>query len=169
MGTEYHHSRRRTIALMIAALIACCGPVETAWSCSCHQSTAEEMYQNADAVLEGRVTRVSHGYLRAAWCQIRALFGSELSDYETACGVRVTVEVQEYWKGVSSHVIRVVTGRGGGDCGVPFENDQRYLLYLRKIQSDLFETNICMRPQPLDQAAEDLAVLGPTTAPSADK
>jgi len=52
-------------------------------------------------------------------------------------------------------MVLITTGRGGGDCGVPFEEGSSYLLYLAQVKPKVFETNICMRPQTLEHATED--------------
>jgi hypothetical protein len=128
------------------------------------------MFGEVDAVVEGTVTDVNHGYLRLAWCGAKALadhvFHSDhfhRSDYEAECGVRVTLAVTRVWKGSVGDSLVLTTGRGGGDCGMPFEGDRSYLLYLGQLQPGVFTTNICMRPQPIEDAATDRDVLARLT------
>jgi hypothetical protein len=58
--------------------------------------------------------------------------------------------------------IDVLTGMGGGDCGLDAPKGSIYLIYARpgKDGSDRLETNICMRSKPAAQAEEDLKVFG---------
>lgn len=132
---------------------------QTAWCCSCGGTSVQEMFGRADAVVEGQVVDVDRGYLRLAWCAVRGFFGSDLDDYDDACGVRVTLAVSRRWKGQEAPSVRIATGRGGGDCGVPFQKGQSWLLYLHAIRPRLFGTNICMRPQLSADAADDRQVL----------
>ena len=60
--------------------------------------------------------------------------------------------------------MRVATGRSGGDCGVPFQAGESYLLYLRKANVSVFATNICMRPLPSEMAAADREALSRLTS-----
>jgi len=145
-------------ALVIGLLTA-----SPAWSCSCARTSAEEMYERVNAVLEGRVIDVNRGYLRLAWCAVRHLFGSDLDDYEDACGIRVTLEVSRCWKGSCEGSVFIATGRGGGDCGVPFQEGKSYLLYLEAVRPSLFGTNICMRPQLVEDASGDREILAVLT------
>ncbi len=130
------------------------------------------MFKAADAVVEGRAADVSRGYLRLAWCGVKEFFHGppeSLGPYEAECGVRVEFAVSRRWKGTTPDMMLITTGRGGGDCGVPFEEGVSYLLYLSQLKPNVFATNMCMRPQRLEDAADDRGALARLTGQSAGK
>jgi len=148
---------------------------QAAHGCSCSLISAEELFGRVDAVVEGTVTDINHAYLRLAWCQVKMLaddvLGSRymnLNDYEAKCGLRVSVEVTRSWKGSTGASLLIVTGRGGGDCGMPFEEAKSYLLYLAEAAPGVFYTSICMRPHPIEGAFEERRVLARLTAQQAN-
>ena len=150
------------IALIVVATVVGALPLsEPAWSCSCSRVSVEELFEAADAVYEGKVLDVDMGYLRLAWCSVKHLFGLGLSDLEVElnCGVRMTLEVTRRWKGQEAGVVQVMTGRGGGDCGVPLDEGTEYLLYLYELAPGIYGTNSCMRPRLASDCAEDRAGL----------
>jgi hypothetical protein len=61
---------------------------------------------------------------------IRAVVGAPDPDDSYAnYGVRVTLEVTKSWKGAQLRRLTVLTGRGGGDCGVDFRKGSDYLVF----------------------------------------
>jgi len=144
---------------------------QAAHACSCSLISAEELFGRVDAVVEGTVTDINHAYLRLAWCQVKMLaddvFGSQymnLSEYDAECGLRVSLEVTRSWKGSTGASLLIITGRSGGDCGMPFEAAKSYLLYLSEATPGVFYTSICMRPHPIEGASEERQVLARLTA-----
>ena len=73
--------------------------------------------------------------------------------------VEVRFKVESSWKQVRTDELIIRTGRGG-DCGYRFEVGQRYLVYAYGSGESRLETNICQRTRELDDAEEDLRVLG---------
>jgi hypothetical protein len=55
-----------------------------------------------------------------------------------------TLRVSAAYRGVDQKVVTVVTGLGGGDCGVPFRAGEEYLVYARKGEAESLVTDICM-------------------------
>ena len=151
---------------MAAGIAAGLLVAEPAWCCSCGASSVLAAYDNADAVVEGEVLDVNQGYVRLAWCAITSFFGADPYDdvYDASCGVHITLAVSHRWKGPEASVVKVATGRGGGDCGVPFEEGKGYLLYLEELRPGMFGTNICMRPRPIEESHGDREMLISLTA-----
>jgi len=52
--------------------------------------------------------------------------------------------------------IEIATGRGGGDCGYPFQTGSEYVVYADKNSEGRLEAGICSRTRPLAQASEDI-------------
>ena len=145
--------------------------VRAAHGCSCARTSAAELFGRVDAVIEGTVTDVDHRYLQFAWCQAKSLAddvcGSEFMDineYDTECGLRISVAVTRSWKGPAGASLQIITGRGGGDCGPQLEVAKSYLLYLREATPGIYYTSICMRPNFLEAASEDREVLARLTS-----
>lgn len=64
---------------------------------------------------------------------------------------RVTFKVSKSWKNTDSDEITVLTGIGGGDCGIRFVKDEKYLVDAYKISGQL-KTGICSSTQKLSNA-----------------
>jgi hypothetical protein len=82
----------------------------------------------------------------------------------------VNFVVEETFHGLQGTSAQVITGMGGGDCGVRFKRGERYLVYTyTNPQDNKLYTNICMRTRALSQASEDLQYLRglPSAAPGA--
>jgi hypothetical protein len=72
----------------------------------------------------------------------------------------VSFAVEETFHGLKGTSAEVITGIGGGDCGVGFKRGERYLVYAyTNPQDNKLYTSICMRTRALSQAGEDLQYL----------
>jgi hypothetical protein len=67
----------------------------------------------------------------------------------------VRFSLDEPFRGVEGAQLEVMTGMGGGDCGVAFTQTQQYLVYASSFEGKLY-TGICMRTKPISAAAADL-------------
>lgn len=126
----------------------------TVHACSCASpQTVEAQFSRSEAVFAGRVLDVN---------EQRNLNGSMTK--------AALFEVSSIWKGAPISQIIIHTGSGGGDCGIHFENGKEYLVYAGRStmygDKELLVTIICDRTVALDQAQEDLAVLGAGTLPT---
>ena len=70
-------------------------------------------------------------------------------DQPDADRTSVVLRVLARSKGSTADTVRVVTGRGGGDCAVPFALERRWRVYAREWQGELW-TNNCVGTQPLE-------------------
>ena len=101
--------------------------------------------------------------VRTALSEARAVFSGkvlEVTDDPQALSVVVRLRVERVWKGSPGREVRLVTGRGGGDCGYSFEVGGSYLVYAYESGAGGLGTNICQRTARLSEAAKDLQVLG---------
>lgn len=125
MRRNNRRHRGVVFAVLTVALVS-----RPALGCSCGHPPLEEVYSRADAVFEGRVQSISHRYLRYAWLMIRSVVGApDPDDSYASYGVRVTFEVTKSWKGAQLRHLTILTGRGGGDCGVDFREHSDYLVF----------------------------------------
>jgi hypothetical protein len=79
--------------------------------------------------------------------------------------VLVRLKVKRWRKGVGADEVLIATGRGGGDCGYRFEVGESYLVYAFGSGEGGLGTNICQRTRKLEDAGEDIEVLGKGRAP----
>jgi hypothetical protein len=80
------------------------------------------------------------------------------AEEDLMCGVRAKVTVERQFKGAPVKSVFIVTGRGWGDCGFPFKQGERYLLFMYE-DGTRYRTNVCTRSKPVEMAAEDLATI----------
>lgn len=120
-------------------------PGEKVYACSCLESDAQKRLETYTTVFTGEVVKKG---------------GSQIYRYN---GVReYTFDVDSAWKGVSAKKMKIV-GRGGGSdsCGIEFEKNQSYLIFASLDERDnRLHTNLCSRNVPIEQAGDDLKLLG---------
>ncbi len=73
-------------------------------------------------------------------------------------------EVTEIWKGPRVARRRVLTGFGGGDCGIGARTGDELLVYAG-VEGGTAYTNLCTRTTAITSAGVDLARLGPGSGP----
>lgn len=78
----------------------------------------------------------------------------------------VRFSLDEPFRGVEGAQVEVMTGMGGGDCGIAFKQTQQYLVYASSFEGKLY-TGICMRTKGISAATADLGYMrGLKNAPS---
>jgi hypothetical protein len=132
---------------LILLVILCATTSWRAHACDCIGLTPAQAYTSANAVFVGRVTSL---------------------DYTNIPILKVQLKILQSWKGATSDSIAVFTYTGGGSCGVGFQNDSVYLVYITPNTgypppfTDSSWTNICFRTNLLRWAQDDLAYLNTT-------
>ena len=147
-NTDFTDMRYLIVVLSILVWFSVMTPAAQACTCG-GPGTPCEAYGSASAVFAGTV--ISSRELerpkpedKVSWHYGRAF---KFSVEQSYLGVAGIAEVE------------VFTGKGGGDCGVPFKVGARYLVYAYGSQ-DRLRTSICTRTEQFAQADEDLAFLG---------
>ena len=89
--------------------------------------------KSSSSVFSGRAVAVSdqYGVFRRLGDRL-SVSRPNASSYEEHLqryGFEITFEVSSVWKGPVKKRLVVFTGRGGGDCGIPFAVGSRYLVY----------------------------------------
>lgn len=151
---------------LLFLLALCVLPAHFAFGCSCGgPGPVAEAYAEYDLIFTGTVTDQTDRWnlWRKSWYFLRTFVGSEpdfeLSQYARTQGFEFEFAVDQMWRGTPARTTSVLTGRGGGDCGVPFEIGKSYLVYAYcDDRGDCF-TIICSRTRPKERAAEDLQYL----------
>ena len=154
---------KRTI---IAAAIVLLAVDANACSCAGRMTVADQ-FADASIVFVGRVETIRDRWTAfdKFWFRVRRLFNDNAKpqiNYERYCtehGLEVTFAVQQAWKGVPSRRMVLLTGRGGGDCGVDFKPGTDYLVYAYPPAGDGCQTTLCTRTRELANGGEDLEFL----------
>ena len=116
-------------------------------ACSCMMlPPPEDALNEADAVFSGEVVKII-----------------ENGKITKGSGKTVHFKVNEVWKGTNESEVVITTGNNEGDCGIPFEEGQKYLVYAT--MSDMYvnntlSTTICHRTTEFAGASGDLNALG---------
>ena len=71
----------------------------------------------------------------------------------------VKIKVESNWKGDKDAEVTIFTGKGGGDCGYPFQVGESYLIYASKLDNGNLTTNICRRTKLLSESQDDIKIL----------
>ncbi len=98
--------------------------------------------------------------VKEALAKSKAVFlGKVISINRINYSSEVTIEVIKSWKHIKTKKVVIYTGVGSGDCGYLFEIGKSYLVYAYGDLNGL-ETNICQRTTELEDARNDLKILG---------
>jgi hypothetical protein len=138
--------RARALGLTGAAVVAalaCLAPAR-ARACSCMSQTPADALAQAAAVFEGRVREVAPAQ----------------PEGEMPRQLRVRLQVVRSFKGSgTAEELVVTTAADSAACGYGFELDRSYLVYALA-QRDGLDVSLCGRTQPIEEADEDLRLLG---------
>ena len=136
-----------------------------AWACSCGgRMTVADEFADAPIVFVGRVESIHDrwGTLDQFWFSVQRFFKMETHFERHYCkdfGKEVTFGVEKAWKGVATRHVVLLTGRGGGDCGVEFQTGTDYIVYAWPPGESGCQTNICTRTREVSYGREDLDFL----------
>jgi hypothetical protein len=135
----------RLLALVVVVLGALFAHTPApAMACSCEYVAPLDARDRADAVLAGRVSEVA----------------------ELGTSVVVTVDVATVWKGPVQSQVEILSQNPAADqCGAFFATGASYLFYTMQ-EGELLQRALCQRLVGLAEAGDDLALLGPGTAPA---
>jgi hypothetical protein len=119
-----------------------------AHACTCEDiGTPREEWTKSDDVFLGRVIAIEG----------TTSFPTPPNGFSYS-GRRVMLVVEQRWKGAVQDTIVVITATGLGDCGYPFEQGRRYLVYTERGGGEI-RTSECTRTRPADNAAADIREL----------
>lgn len=136
------------------------------FACSCGRLSREEAFEKYPLIFTGTVERVEDqfGIIRKGWALLNRVFGRDpgAEDYESYYGLRITFRTQRVWKGLNRERIVILTGRGGGDCGLEHTAGAQYLVYA---SGQPLRSGLCSRTSPIEMAGDDLTYLAGVTKP----
>jgi hypothetical protein len=138
----------------------------TAHACQCGTPPpVADAFRQAPVVALVRVTRIDDNW--TLWRKFKDwVRGSPAFDPDTwysTYGFRVTLQVLQQWKGLPTSTLVVVTGRATGDCGLPFELGETYLLFPRRQSDGRLAVSICGRHSKAQYAGPDVQALDAIT------
>lgn len=142
--------RAGSVALaLVMGLLLVTLDVGPAYACSCMGLPLKNDIRDADAVFSGEVRSIDE----------EAVAGSGIM----AAPGRITIAVQDSWKGITTETVDVYGQGDGANCYNLFEEGEAYLVYAsRAKEADAPLKNVaCGETKPLTAAKPDLRLLGP--------
>lgn len=156
-------------SFVLRALVLCCA-VDVAIACTCMETPSPcDSFKETPVVFVGLVTSIKED-------KVDIVHFGEKRTIRTGLVAHFTVE--EPLKGIDLKTVDVVTGGGHGDCGYPFKEGRRYLVYAYRSEGDALSSsmsrtviaggsaltarlsaNICSRTRPLEYAADDVELI----------
>lgn len=118
------------------------------FACSCAKpgNAIEELNRDGTSVFSGRV--------------IKKVDQSKLDMIQSSADpISVLFQVDKTWKGVDQSQVIVKTARSSASCGYEFTLNEKYLVYASDRNGEL-KVNICSRTQAIEDAQDDLELLG---------
>ena len=107
------------------------------------------------AMFTGRVTKIE---------RVLVKMDEEVSIPE----LKVTFEVERFWKGVKNVEVAIYTGVDGAACGVRYVEGERYFVIAQKLRGGL-HTDICTSPEKYSDVEAYVKELGEGKKPKAQK
>ena len=148
---------KRQLLLVLLALAVVQSISTSTTACSCGRPAPPcQAYGEASAVFVGSVTDAS---VVSVEQEVYALGkGRDRIEYKEKV---FRFSLEQVYKGVEGSQTQVQTGAAlGGDCGYPFKNGERYLVYAyRDSKTGLLHTSICSRTAAVSKASDDLDFL----------
>ena len=144
------------------SVLAVAGLYTQATACSCKQIAPQEAFEKADAVFSGTVERFEPD--DTTYEEATAYPGQRkyvIKENQLTAWITVTKK----WKGVEGPHAKVNTATNDAVCGYPFKVGREYLIYGKRDRHGEFHASLCSGTKLIDDAAGDLAVLGPPRAP----
>ncbi|HEY0550491.1 MAG TPA: hypothetical protein VGF13_12885 [Verrucomicrobiae bacterium] len=123
----------------------------SAAACSCLPNPPpKEALAKAAAVFSGTVENTEKSSYRVTYD------GKEFTHER----IKVTVRVQESWKGTNAATLVIYTETDGAMCGYSFAKGTRYIIYAHQDAKKDLLVSLCSRTAALSQAHEDVQALG---------
>ncbi len=137
-------------SLICLALIMMCGS-STVLACSCAPRLPPcEAYSRTPAIFIAHVTEIAPEPTKPG----------EQTDADSVPMLFAHMTVEQAFKGITETQIKMYQGTASGDCSIPFERGERYLIYATyDTETKQYDTNSCTRTSPLQFAADDLDFL----------
>jgi hypothetical protein len=130
-----------TLSLGLGSVLALGSP---AHACKCALQSVDQAQAQADAIFEGRVTKIE---------DVPGAAGADADK-------RVTFALVRVWKDLErEETVALITRSSSASCGYAFEAGQSYLVYASRSEQGL-SAGACSRTRAMADASEDLAVLG---------
>jgi hypothetical protein len=155
-----------TIRVLVLAAFAAFHFSEAA-ACTCgfgRGPACQEAWRGSvDAVLLGRVEKIE-----ASQGKVGSPPGA-MSMTMMGGLLRVTLAIEEGYRGVSTKTLDVYTAASSAACGFSFQQGERYLVYASSTRDAQLLVSLCSATRPAKYAEEDIAYLRsvPTLPPAA--
>lgn len=104
--------------------------------------------------------------------ELQAVFSGEVLEINKipqSRDVSVKINVETVWKGLVLREVTINTPESSGACGYPFEVGKSYLVFASLDDKVNLTTGLCLRNKPVDEASEELKILGKGKKPQKNK
>ena len=143
-------------ALLMSFALASGPGAGAAYACSCASRSLESEFRVSKAVFSGTVVGIDEDEFPVDVSSTPSeRFGGPLLG-------KVTFEVEESLKGVSTKFVEVYGQGDGVSCGLNFQEGESYLVYAHKTgekESGLLGADYCGSTRPLEAARVDISYL----------
>lgn len=162
MGTRTTAVSKTWPWLLVLALVGnlalAGGPAAgTSQACSCASMPLKDEIEGSDAVFSGEVQSIAEGATPDRTSE------STAPGFVEATG-KVSISVQDSWKGVTAEVVEIYGQGDGGNCYNIFEEGEAYIVYASREGVTggpaPLENNACGATKLLADAEADLQALG---------
>ena len=143
----------RVLVLVVLSAIA----FSEAQACTCAvgdgPACQETWRKSVDAVFLGRVENIelTHG---------RPIFASDAMSMTMMGGLlRVTIAVEEAYRGSSEKTLQVYTAASSAACGYEFQKGRSYLIFASMTKDSRLTVSLCSATRPENRAEEDITYL----------
>lgn len=160
---------KQIFTYLLRAVILCCS-IDVAVACMCMGTPSPcASFKETPVVFVGLVTSIKEDKVDIV------RFGEKQT---VRTGLLAHFTVEEPLKGITQKTVEVGTGGGGGDCGYPFKEGRRYLVYAYQSQGEALSSsmsrtviggrsgkaaqlsaNICSRTRLLEEAIDDVELI----------
>ncbi len=160
---------KQIFLFLLRAVVLCCS-IDVAVACTCMDTPSPcASFKDTPVIFVGLVTSIEEH-------KIEIVRFGEKQTIRTGLLAHFTVE--EPLKGIDQITVEVATGGGSGDCGYPFKQGRRYLVYAYRSEGEALNSsmsrtviggrsgmaarlsaNICSRTRPLENATDDVELL----------
>lgn len=116
------------------------------WGPACQEAWGKYV----SAIFLGRVTKIE--------IDIGTAGGAKIVGATLGTTKRVTIEIEESYRGVTAKSVQVLTAANEAACGYSFKEGERYLVFAGGKAGQL-AVSLCSATKPAQQAQEDIAYL----------
>ena len=148
---------RRVIQLLFAGMLLVFG-VQSVHACTCGSVVAKDGSKISDEELRKVYLEQFDGALFIG--EVAKIRKVKVNTDDTSMPLlRVTMKVEQFWRGVESPEFNIFTYYGAGSCGVSYVKGRKYFVFAQNLEWGL-TTDSCTAFRSLKEASDFIKMLG---------